>query len=576
MSIKTLRKRIALVAVSALGVGLLSVAPASAAPTAGVGEFTVSALCNITNAAGTAAPNDATSPYTSGHSAGVAITIPVGSTITLEIFEGEFARIFGSRLINLDGAISVATAGTDPDYGTYTLGTDGNNLLSADTDVTSDAGTTFRLQAVSVGSVTIAVAATAAATLTPTVANSIAVTVVAACSTGEFSAAYSDVSTVDSGTDSSWTANVDEALAASAGTSLYIRVDGDNAYNANLTTGTYFAQATNGALLNWGGSIGTAPLKGVATAATLASDADGAVVLRVDPASAVNGGSTTVTITHNGTAVTTKTLTFFAEAKSISVNTVRAGRTNTSNGSSNASGYILYTFKDASGNTVPGSAAAFATTSASQRIPTATSLKAPTIAATSTGVASSGLADAQETIIGSTASGVMNYDCGTSAGTQAFTIYAINDVTGDTLTATVNAACYGGNSTYAVSMDKAAYKVGEVATITITAKDSGGNPVSDNTTLPASSVSVGGGALTATIAGTEVFTGGTITLKAQITTAGSFNTVVAIPGTVTGSATAAYTVTDGAVSNAEVLAAIVKLIASINKQIKALQKSLRR
>jgi len=31
MSIKTLRKRIALVAVSALGVGLLSVAPASAA-----------------------------------------------------------------------------------------------------------------------------------------------------------------------------------------------------------------------------------------------------------------------------------------------------------------------------------------------------------------------------------------------------------------------------------------------------------------------------------------------------------------------------------------------------------------
>jgi len=33
---------------------------------------------------------------------------------------------------------------------------------------------------------------------------------------------------------------------------------------------------------------------------------------------------------------------------------------------------------------------------------------------------------------------------------------------------------------------------------------------------------------------------------------------------------------DGGVSNAEVLAAIVKLIASINKQIKALQKSLRR
>jgi conjugal transfer/entry exclusion protein len=61
-----------------------------------------------------------------------------------------------------------------------------------------------------------------------------------------------------------------------------------------------------------------------------------------------------------------------------------------------------------------------------------------------------------------------------------------------------------------------------------------------------------------------------------MTTAGTFNTVVSLAGSVTTSATTGYKVTDGAVSNTEVLAAIVKLIASINKQIKALQKSLRR
>jgi hypothetical protein len=57
-----------------------------------------------------------------------------------------------------------------------------------------------------------------------------------------------------------------------------------------------------------------------------------------------------------------------------------------------------------------------------------------------------------------------------------------------------------------------------------------------------------------------------------MTTAGTFNTVVSISGSVTKSATSSYKVTDGAVSNAEVLKSIVALIASINKQIAALQK----
>jgi hypothetical protein len=61
-----------------------------------------------------------------------------------------------------------------------------------------------------------------------------------------------------------------------------------------------------------------------------------------------------------------------------------------------------------------------------------------------------------------------------------------------------------------------------------------------------------------------------------LTTAGSFNAVVNLAGSTTKSITVPYTITSSDVSNTEVLAAIVKLIASINKQIAALQKSLRR
>jgi hypothetical protein len=85
-------------------------------------------------------------------------------------------------------------------------------------------------------------------------------------------------------------------------------------------------------------------------------------------------------------------------------------------------------------------------------------------------------------------------------------------------------------------------------------------------------VSVGGGSLTVASAANDVFTTGVRTYKAQMTTAGTFNTVVSIAGGTTKSATAKYTVTDGGVSNAEVLKSIVALIASINKQIQALQK----
>jgi hypothetical protein len=547
MSIKTLRKRIALVAVSALGVGLLSVAPASAAVAiedvvfATKSDLVNSSACTIANTAGYGAKLG---------------RFPSGSLVTL------------SRAVGTDATYISITGPAVVDSATVAAGTTAGATVTSTsiTDGTAVVGDLYKFRLTGVGTVTVYYGSSS----TATPVDYLTISSVASCGNDIFSSVYSDISTTSDGTDNAWTANVDEQTSATAGTALHIRVDGDDTYNSNITTGLWAASATNGALVSISSAIGTAAAKGTVSAVS-STDADGALQVRVDPAQTATTSTSVVTITHNGTAVTSKTLTFFGEAAKIVIGKVASGRTSTSD-----TGYFLYTYQDSAGNTVPDGAAAFVAASASTRITTATSVKAPTSSAAST--SSANLADAQEALIGSTTTnGIMAYTCGSSSGSQTFTItLAATAVNANTLTANVSGVCAGGIATYTVSTDKASYAVGEIATITIDAKDSSGNAVSDNTVIAAGSVSVGGGSLTATIAGTEVFTAGKRELKAQMTTAGKFNTVVALAGSVTTTATTGYAVTDGAVSNAEVLAAIVKLIASINKQIAALQKSLKR
>jgi hypothetical protein len=335
-----------------------------------------------------------------------------------------------------------------------------------------------------------------------------------------------------------------------------------------MTTGTYSASATNGALVNWGNAATTAPSKGTVSVATITPD--GTDILRVNPASAVNTSTTVVTITHNGAPVATKTLTFYGEAASIEVVKTSVGKTSTS-GAGTTTGFFLYQYKDSAGNVVPGSGAAIDPTTATTIVTTATSEKAPTA---SPAAVTGNLVDAIETGIGSVTYGAMSYACGSTAGSSTITIKHTSAISYNVITKTVPLSCFGGLDTYTVSLDKASYKIGEIATITITAKDSKGNPVADSTVMAADTVSVGGGTLTRAVAATDAFTGGVRTYKAQMTTAGTFNTVVSLTGTTTTSATTSYSVTGGDVAMSEVLKAIVSLIASINKQIAALQKAL--
>ncbi len=131
------------------------------------------------------------------------------------------------------------------------------------------------------------------------------------------------------------------------------------------------------------------------------------------------------------------------------------------------------------------------------------------------------------------------------------------------------------------SLDKASYVPGDVATLTLTATDSQGKTVADSTTTGAG-YSVAASNMTAVTAPTTVdtFTWGTKTYKFIVgSTEGSYVMAVSMP------AYAAAGVTDQTVAFAikassttiqlaDVLKAIVSLIASINKQIAALQKAL--
>ena len=554
MSTKTMKQRIAVVAVSALTAGVFSVVSAPVANAAVALEDIVfstptdlinTGVCTIDNSTGYGAKS-----VRAVSGSVVELTRAVGTDAT-------YISVSGPAVVEYARVAANTTAGA-----TIT-----SNSI---TDTTAIALDEYGFRLTGLGTVTISYGASS----TATPVDYFTITSLASCANNVYSATYSDVSVNADGTNATIAvANVDVTTSTTAGTPLYVRLTPKDGYNTAISTGTYTANATNGAKVSWSAAKGTETTAGSLSSAST-TDGNGDLQLRVDPAQYATTSTTVVTITHNTTAVTTKSLTFYGEQAKIVVGTVYTGTTSSSNGA------FLFTYQDTAGNTVPGNVAAFVAASAGTRITTATSVKAPT--------ASSAVHAATEDVIeakisgvgGKTKAGVMTYTCGSSAGTADFSISTVSSVDANVITGTVTGKCYGGISTYTVSTDKAAYKIGEIAVITIDAKDVDGNPVSDSSKLQASSVSVGGGTLTYTLLGTDAagavegFQGGKVSLRAQMTTEGTFNTVVSLTGAVTSSATAGYSVSPSttSVSNADVLKSIVALIASINKQIQALQK----
>ena len=186
------------------------------------------------------------------------------------------------------------------------------------------------------------------------------------------------------------------------------------------------------------------------------------------------------------------------------------------------------------------------------------------------------------------------FTCGTGAKGTTNVVFQVTAASGATIkSAPVALKCADATRTYTASLDKASYVPGDIATLTITAKDVNGNaPFDSYNTAGTQTVdnafnyvngsnvipSIAGSQMTpvAALAAADEFAGGVKTYTFIVgSTEGDYQMAVNLTGVSTDTAkTVKYSVKAGTatVSNADVLKSIVSLIASINKQIQALQK----
>jgi len=416
------------------------------------------------------------------------------------------------------------------------------------------------------------------ATYAGTLTGAITVTVVAASGGGTFSAAYSPCNTRSSSQGHGIATGVDSTGVNANGETGYIVFDLDDAYDTALDTGNLVATATTGAFLAFANNASTAA---AGTSATVVrSNSPSNQVVQVIQAVANVPVTTTVTISYNGTTVCTKTVTIRGEVAKLTIASIGTEDLSTSGGSAtwiadgtNRAGVYTVVAADSAGNVViPTSAASFSADAAT--LTTTVQAMSVNNAATS---ASSTSAHAASTGV---------WTCGATAGESKVKLNYTNAGSGKVVSSDAfTARCADNPYTYTASFDKASYVQGELATLTVQFLDSKGNKANTVTahgaltaTTPMLTAVTG---FTDTVAnktdGTRVYTF-TVGLATGIT-AGSYTAIIDYPSLTAVAAvkaTPGYKVTTGStdVSNAEVLKSIVALIASINKQIQALQKLL--
>ena len=614
MSKTTLRKRISLTVVTALTAGVLT--SVATAPVANAHNGTVSAT-TVTNAlASTGTPNAslfvAEALSTSGDAViGVAANGPVivsaaAKSIGL-LAKDTSSGIAQTATVLTSGKLSLyANISTDIAYvatsGTFGSGA-GSTTYSQDRKSAFTVGTSATAAAIiwtapsTVGTYTISSYANTVSNSLNTVSLStpsggslsgrITVTVVAASAGGSYSPVYSvcntSAVTVVPGSTAA-TANVDSTATVTNGNVWYINFALADAYQNALDNGNIVVTATNGAFVNYAEAGTATPGTGSTVVSYNNANAYGSVTVSQPIANAPI--TTTVTVSYNGTTVCTKTVTIRGEVAKIVVSNIITQDLSTSTGVANASwiddtsgriGLFTVAATDSAGNQVAtnpstgaiGTWASSAASLAGQTIVTALSVDNSATATSSTSPSrySTGI-----------------YTCGATAGevkTAKLTFTNSSSatvVTSDAFTL----RCADDPYTYTASWDKASYVQGEIATLTVKFLDSKGFAANNKagaaggwtgSTPMLTPISATGAAPVLDNAGTKTYTysvGGNTAI-----TAGSYVSVIDFASLTAGTKqTPSYKVSTGgdSTTNADVLKSIVALIASINKQIQALQK----
>jgi hypothetical protein len=570
MSTKTLRKRIALVAVSALTAGVLSVA---SAPVANANAADLQAIDSVAQLGLNAAA-----------SAGTAAAIGQCS-ISATALETDITTVNSTGTILAVGAVI--------DFDTTTKGT-GQLRVSGPAKLSLNTGTTGTIsqdaKAVGFGDVTSTKVASLEVTgvgeITVTAYNSStigsgtafktwSITGVDTCAPGATPvAANSFFNGHDAVDEEELTTSLENETFGPEDTDYgsvqYIGVVLRNQYKTDLTAdGVLTAEGTGNVLVGIDGTGTTS----IGFLATNAADGDNNDIYVQQNTTVAPGAplTTTITIKFNGVTVATKTLSFAGLPTQIVVDEVTVG-------TSNSTGSFKYVVKDAAGNLldtnvspIPSSAAITATVAGFVSAGIVTGAQGVGQSVASTGTKATGTFNC--VAAGAGTSGSQDIQIAAQVGTLV--------VKSNTFKATC-----GDSNVYSFtsSMDKAVYSPGEIATLTISAKDLNGGIVGDTAVIGAAfnQISIPGMTIIGSaISSADVFTSGSKTYKFRVDQAeGSFvgQTQVTVAS---GAATAEKTVktlqysiksSAGTVTNAEVLKSIVSLIASINKQIQALQK----
>ena len=415
---------------------------------------------------------------------------------------------------------------------------------------------------------------------TPTVGTLIGqwvITIVSASLSGAYSAADSSVfqqAAQPKGTACTGISAFDVVASVGNGRVGCIWVNPKDAYGVAVSAGSLTASATNGAKV----AIGQSPTgaEGYTASTTFASVTSNAnTYVSVVQGTANTGGSTVVTIAWQGVVIGTKTITFQGDIAKL---TFVAASSNTTykNGAvaTDAKRGIVWSATDALGQVVD-------LVASNVSISDATGAMAPAVLDNAGGDGTSWLTQSPSTGAGA---GTMTIAANALVGAGTYRLKVTNAAGTDIKSDVINAVVSGGAATFTAAWNKASYSPGEIAELTITAKDSGGRGLAQGIAFgTGAAITVNTDGLTtlttecaalntATVVGAD---GSRVCKFAVKNTAGAYAYSVAVPtstsqSAVTGSVKIAESA--GTVSNAQVLQSIVALIASINKQIQALQK----
>jgi hypothetical protein len=346
---------------------------------------------------------------------------------------------------------------------------------------------------------------------------------------------------------------------------MYLDIDLLDAYkNAVTTPGALVATATAGANVSLV-AVG-ATTAGAFSTAVFGTDPSLAFVV-VSEATRGAGWKGSVTVTYNGTVIATKSgsISGYASKLNITRNLVASIGTTTDDA-------VRYTTTDSAGNSV-----SVTTTEVQLDTSSSSGVVSGVVGATAQNITAGTLADGKATVTCGTP--------GTSTVVMKYTTPAGVTIKSNPLTV----ICGSTKSTYTASWDKASYKQGDIAKLTVSFKDAYGAPANSQSAVTTYANNASDelistpmmtriGSTTAALSpdenGNVVFTYSVGTTTGV--TPGAYQASVSFPtvNAVKGEAQAvAYTIaSDGSVTNADVLKSIVALIASINKQIQALQK----